>query len=547
MPSTQSPGSPQEQQINDELSGSDNGGGGGGSRLMAILSAVVKGGSTGLAGVPAGGRPSFLGGLGNGARASQAAQATMQDIKFKDFDNQVRAANLHNQDVELQMRTQAQTDAHQKMQDDQQDWDSDHGIDYTPIPNTGDAATNHLQAQTSANGAAVIPTGTHLSADGNSINIPTDTQATRAGQMQKYNTFAPLYGLPSLPEGAQFVPPKLNDLLTHVQQGYGLDGHPVPHDKLPDAIASLQSQKDAFAKNANSTPAQLQAVDNTIGILRANLKALDDHAAGVKQQTKQAELDAENSPQSVSGAAAKTTAIAKAQQPFKEAQARMEQAVKDGDPATAGQMLASGDLAPSQIISTRNPAFAQQAFNAAKKSDPTYNPQRAESEFKVANSPTNLGFFGSAKSLTDPGGTLDQLAEAYKKLPNGQIPKLNTIADWKATASGSGSTAGFAQTALGVADDYAKVMGGGQGSDSAREEMLKSFAMASSPKQMESSIDAARGAVGSQMTSRIGSNKAMGRMYGDNLPQAAQYATSPGKPRMMSRDGGKSWQQALAQ
>lgn len=111
----------------------------------------------------------------------------------------------------------------------------------------------------------------------------------------------------------------------------------------------------------------------------------------------------------------------------------------------------------------------------------------------------------------------------------------------------SGATAGFAQTALGVADDYAKVMGGGQGSDTAREEMLKGFAMASSPKQMEASIDAARGAVGSQMTSRIGSNKAMGRMYGDNLPQPTQYMSAPGKARVMSRDGGKTWQPALAQ
>jgi hypothetical protein len=142
---------------------------------------------------------------------------------------------------------------------------------------------------------------------------------------------------------------------------------------------------------------------------------------------------------------------------------------------------------------------------------------------------------------------LEQLESAYRKLPNGQIPKFNTIADWKSAASGSGATAGFAQTAIGVADDYAKVMGGGQGSDSAREEVLKSFAMSHSPQQMESAIDAARGAVGSQMTSRIGSNKAMGRMYGEHMPSPTQYAAAPGKPRMMSTDGGNTWRTALAQ
>ena len=198
-----------------------------GGRLRAILSAIASVGSTALTGVPDKGRPGFTSGLGEGARAQQAAQATQQDIKFKSFDDSVRAANLHAQDLELQNRTQAQQDAHIKSQQDQQDWDNDHGIDYTPIANSGDAVLNHLTAQTTANGAATVPPGTHLSADGNTVNVPANTQETRAGQLAKYNTFAPLYGLPSLPQGAQFVPPKYMDLLTHVQQGYGIDGHPT--------------------------------------------------------------------------------------------------------------------------------------------------------------------------------------------------------------------------------------------------------------------------------------------------------------------------------
>ena len=116
-PSTIPPAAPQmpqydpsqEAQTNTDLSGPQSGGGG--SRLKAILSAVANVASTGLAGVPDKGRPSVFSGLGEGARANQAAQANQQAIKMADFDSSVRLASLHAQDQELQLRTQAQQDA----------------------------------------------------------------------------------------------------------------------------------------------------------------------------------------------------------------------------------------------------------------------------------------------------------------------------------------------------------------------------------------------------------------------------------------------------
>jgi hypothetical protein len=516
------------------------------SRLSAILGAVARTADTGLAGIPAGGRPSFLGGLGQGARAEKQDIANQQAVKFKTFDDQVRMAELHNQDLKMQNDTQAQTDAHTKADLDNRALANSLGVDYDTIANHGAAVMDHLTAQTTANGASSVPGGTHLSGDGKTVQIPKDTQATRDGQKTMYNQLAPALGLPSLPPGASFVPPKNMNMLTNKIHGFDINGEPIKHEQLSDYISNTQTQRDAMAKNGASD-AQLKTLDNMLGVYKANLSAADAHAATAKQNEVQATNNANTSPESIAGDAAKAAAIAKAQQPFKEAQARMEQTVKDGDPTSAGKMLANGDVAPSQIISTRNPEFAQKAFAAAKAADPNYNPQRAEGEFKVASSPTNNNFFASAKSLTDPNGTLDQLESAFKQLPNGQIPKLNKLADWTSAAKGDGATAGFAQTALGVADDYAKVMGGGQGSDSAREEMLKSFSMASSPKQMEAAIEGARSAIGSQMSSRIGSNKALGRMYGENIPQPSQFASAPGKPRVVSRDGGKTWQPALAQ
>jgi hypothetical protein len=102
---------------------------------------------------------------------------------------------------------------------------------------------------------------------------------------------------------------------------------------------------------------------------------------------------------------------------------------------------------------------------------------------------------------------------------------LNKVSDYTSYAAGHPEMAGFMQTAIGAADDYAKVMGGGQGSDSARLEILHSFAASHSPEQMKAAIDSARAAVGSQVNERIGNNKFLRRAYGYGLPQAGTTPT----------------------
>jgi len=194
--------------------------------------------------------------------------------------------------------------------------------------------------------------------------------------------------------------------------------------------------------------------------------------------------------------------------------------IQDGDPQSAGQLLVNGDVAPSQIISSRKPEFAQKAFQAAHDiSGGNWNAQSAEANFKVANSPAQLAFFGSAKSLTDPGGTLDQLAAVGKDLPGGKFPALNKIADWEKAATGSGPIAKYAATALGIADDYAKVVGGGVGTDTARQAALDLVPKNASPEARDAAIQGIRGTIHSQMNSRIGKNPILQRMYGDVTSQ----------------------------
>lgn len=265
------------------------------SRLQAIVSAVANVADTAFQGIPDKGRPSFATGLGEGARAMQA-------IKFKNFDDQVRLAQLHNQDLKMQQDTQAQQDAHVKAELDNRDLANRLGIRYDTIASDGKTVMDHLTAQTAANGAASVPAGTHLSGDGETVNIPTNDQQTQDGQKQMYAVLAPALGLPSLPSGAQFVPPQLMNMLTNKIHGYGIDGKPINHQDLPGALGAAQAQRDQLAKNG-ATPDQLKALDNMIGIYKANLDALDEHEAGVQAKKKQAELDVQNNPTNQAAAA----------------------------------------------------------------------------------------------------------------------------------------------------------------------------------------------------------------------------------------------------
>jgi len=257
------------------------------SRLQAIIQAVANVATTAAAGIPdvtneehGRGRSSFLTGLGEGARAAQAAQATQAAIKFKTFDDQVRLAQLHAQDQKLALDTQTQTDAHTKAEIDNRALAAKYGLDYDTLANHGPSVMEHLTAQTAANGTASVPAGTHVSADGNTIYIPKnpDSQATQDAQRQMYSAVAPGFGLPSLTPVSDVR--KATDMLTNVQHGFQPNGNPYKHDDLPGVIAAGKALRNQLAKNGAS-PEQLKALDNRNDILQANLDALDEHKESV--------------------------------------------------------------------------------------------------------------------------------------------------------------------------------------------------------------------------------------------------------------------------
>jgi hypothetical protein len=392
--------------------------------------------STGLAGVPAGGRPSFLGGLGEGARAEKQAQATAQAVKFKTFDDQVRMAELHNQDLKMQNDTQAQTDAHTKAYLDNRALANSLGVDYDTIANHGSAVTEHLTAQTGTNGAASVPGGTHLSGDGKTVQIQQDTQHTRNGQKAMYTTLTTALGLPALPPGASLVPPKNMNMLTNKIHGFDINGEPLKHDDLPTYISTTQTQRDAMAKNGASDN-QLKTLDNMLGIYKANLGALDSHAATVKQQSQQATNNANNSPESIAGDAAKAKGVKQAQLDVENSPTNQAAAAKGAAAKSAAEQTAKDAASKNMFVGTDEAGnqIAGTSDDLTKASAQGVTKLDADTGKKVI----------TARQLISPAGLFSQIRQDMDNLD-------------KAGKMGSSATARFNDAMLskaGADPDYA--------------------------------------------------------------------------------------------
>jgi hypothetical protein len=162
------------------------------------------------------------------------------------------------------------------------------------------------------------------------------------------------------------LPAKNMDMLTNKINGFGLDGTPIKHDILPEFISAAQVQRDNLAKNGG-TPQQLKTLDNVLAIYKANLDALDTHAAGVKQQTKTAELAAENSPEAIAGAAKKAAAVSGATLPdkLKVAQAKADIATATKT-ANDKNMYVGSDANGTQIAGTADDLKAAGASGITK-------------------------------------------------------------------------------------------------------------------------------------------------------------------------------------
>jgi hypothetical protein len=319
------------------------------------------------------------------------------------------------------------------------------------------------------------------------------------------------------PQDAKFVQQASLDHVPALVQRLGIAGKLADYHKGQAEASAAESEANIKKMEAAEKGSPLTKMENDPTML-----------AGDKLPASMAYLQGKvnDSDPAVAARAMRLLSTAKTAQSvqlaMEAAKKATDQAIQDGDPAAAAKLLVDGTVAPSQLISSRKPEFAQKAFTIAVQLQNGWDARKAEADFKVASSPAQIAFFGSAKSLTDKGGTLDQLKAAGDDIPQNQFPVFNTVADAIKASTGSGPIAKYASIALGVADDYSKVMGGGQGSDTSRLQALKLISAKESPEQRAASIEGIRGAVGSQTNSRIGNNPVLQKMYGGTAPQPAK-------------------------
>ena len=179
------------------------------------------------------------------------------------------------------------------------------------------------------------------------------------------------------------------------------------------------------------------------------------------------------------------------------------------------------------------PKFIADAVNAAKKYDPTFKAPEAAAQAKIAGAPSNQQFFGNTDSLLIHGGTLDQLLEAGNHISQDDWQILNKTKNWAYLTTGNSGISAYGMKVIGVADDFAKVIGGGAGTDTARATIMGAIDPKLSPEQRAAAVDAARGVITSQRNGRIGTNPYLKAMYPDPSTMAevsGNAGTQPAGP-----------------
>jgi hypothetical protein len=201
---------------------------------------------------------------------------------------------------------------------------------------------------------------------------------------------------------------------------------------------------------------------------------------------------------------------------------------EQGNVADIGKALAAGDVTLADLKTNKfTPGAIAEAIDAAKKINPSYNATNEIVGEQALKEPGNQVFYGSARSLAQPGGMLDQLKAAHDALGNTKIPALNTYSDWLKYQAGSPALATYRAAVLGAADDYAKVIGGGTPTDSARQASADTFIYNLNQGQFDGVVDQSRENVKSQVKGRIGTNGYVQQREGDILQDSPASTPAP--------------------
>jgi len=121
---------------------------------------------------------------------------------------------------------------------------------------------------------------------------------------------------------------------------------------------------------------------------------------------------------------------------------------------------------------------------------------------------------GNIRSLNEPNGALDVTERAAQKLPQLDSQTINKVFSRVKTEFGNPDITAFQTSLLDFADLYAKIMGGGVGTDTSRQQALDLLKDAYSKHQLDSAFDIINQDLNARARGVIGRNRYLFKEYG---------------------------------
>jgi hypothetical protein len=214
---------------------------------------------------------------------------------------------------------------------------------------------------------------------------------------------------------------------------------------------------------------------------------------------------------------------------FDAAKERAKQTITDGDPKAAGALLQSGLVSPQELISSRKPQFAQQAFDEAIRlgggvKDPktgkwtggTWSAVKAESQYEYAKNPRTHNTLNLLTTMQAPGGSIDIAQKMFTAIP-GKIDEktFNKIITGAITEFGGQSTVNFQAAMVSLADEYAQVLQGGAATETTLSQAKDLIQKSYTKTQGAGAFDTIRLDMAARQKGMIRDNPALMQMYSD--------------------------------
>jgi hypothetical protein len=197
-----------------------------------------------------------------------------------------------------------------------------------------------------------------------------------------------------------------------------------------------------------------------------------------------------------------------------------------------GQKLADAEMVPSQL-SKRSKNYNASWLSADKQSWSTYGKPydgaQAESEYKYASNSTNQNVLKLVNGVTDKGGSLDIALDAAKALPGMDSQTLNKVFNTTKTEFGNKALSDFQTAMLGLSDEYAKIMGGGNATVAGQQQALDILKAAYAKNQMAGAATIVRKDIAARQRGIIGKNRFLQKQYYGNNGMTVTMISPDGK------------------